>query len=368
MIQFGFILLFFLLVRLAVSATNFFSFHFLPLKVSTKNFPQVSVLIPARNEAENIDGLLSDLAGFRYENLEILVYDDCSVDSTASIIKAFAKQNQKIKLLAGVELPKGWLGKNHACYRLAQKAAGDYLLFLDADVRVNDGLMERSLSHLLKYQLSLLSIFPRQKMVSVGEKISVPLMNWILLSLLPLALIRKSENPAFAAANGQFMFFDARVYREIQPHQLFKNHRVEDIAISRHFKNLGLKTDTLLGDSFVECRMYKGLSESVSGFTKNVFQFFGNSISLTVLFAVATTITPFWIFFYLGAVWGIFSVVLVLLIRVFVALASKQPVGMNVLFIVPQHVVFWIIVIKAVINHFRKKMIWKGRNVLENYS
>ncbi len=366
MIPVGCILLFLLVLRLIVSAFNFFSFHFLPRKATIKKFPRISVLIPARNEAENIGGLLSDLAGFRYENFEILVYDDCSVDSTASIVEAFAKQNQKIKLISGAELPKGWLGKNHACYQLAQQAGGDYFLFLDADVRVKDGLMERSLFHVKKFQLSLLSIFPRQKMVSAGEKISVPLMNWILLSLLPLALIRKSDNPAFSAANGQFMFFNARVYREIQSHQLFKNHRVEDIAINRHFKTLRFKTDTLLGDSSIECRMYKGLHESISGFTKNVFQFFGNSISLTVLFAVATTITPFWIFFYLGAGWGIFSVALVLLIRVFVALASKQPVGMNVLFIVPQHVVFWIIVIKAVINHFRKKLIWKGRNILEN--
>ncbi len=92
--------------------------------------------------------------------------------------------------LSGTTLPEGFTGKNHACHQLSLSARGDYFLFMDADVRVKGALLEEALSWMLKKDLALLSIFPVQKMKSFGEKISVPLMNWILLSLLPLPLIR----------------------------------------------------------------------------------------------------------------------------------------------------------------------------------
>ncbi|MCG8698439.1 MAG: glycosyltransferase, partial [Bacteroidales bacterium] len=253
--------------------------------------------------------------------------------------------------------------KNFACYNLAQHATGDILLFLDADVEVRNGLIERALTHLQKHNIHLLSIFPQQHLKSAGEKISVPLMNWILLTLLPLFLIRASKNPAFSAANGQFMMFRADTYKKTQPHKEFRYHKVEDIATQRYLKKLGYKCDTLVGNEFIQCRMYEGLKDAINGFTKNIFEFFGNSILLTIVISITITIAPIIVFAYFGVFIGVLYVFGMILVRVFVSLTSKQPVFQNILVMIPQHTIFLVIILKGVVNYKRKELLWKGRNV-----
>lgn len=354
----------FLAARVLVSFVNLISFHYLPDKVKLTKTPGVSVLIPARDEEHNIDMLLSQLSRITYSPLEIIVYDDCSKDATATVVKRYADNNQHIRIIYGKTLPEGWLGKNYACHRLAEEATGEMLLFLDADVMVGERLIERSIHYLQMKELHLLSIFPKQVFNSFGEKITTPLMNWILLSFLPLILIRKSMNPAFSAANGQFMLFRADTYRSILPHAYNKAHRVEDIAILRHYKVKGLMVDTLLGDNDILCRMYSGAGEAISGFTKNIFQFFGNSILLTVLVGLITSFGPFLVYYYFGSFIGIIYLAGIILIRIMVSMASKQSVIENVLLTTFQHIIFLVIIIKGIANFKKKELIWKDRNIL----
>lgn len=364
MIYFCYFLIGLLIIRWLVAFVNYLSFAYLPKVASLATEPAVSILIPARNEEENIGNLLAQLATLEYSSLEVIVYNDHSDDKTESIVKQWAAREPTIKIINGQQLPQGWLGKNHACHKLSQAATGDILLFLDADVSVQKNLIKRSIGHLQKYDLHLLSIFPEQIMKSLGEKVSVPLMNWILLSLLPLALIRKSKNHAFSAANGQFMMFKAVTYKAIWPHEKCKSHRVEDIAILRLFKQKGLASDTRLGDNDISCRMYDGLDAAITGFTKNIFQFFGNSKLATVSFGFITTIAPFILYFNMGIWWLTAYIVGILSIRLFVSLASQQSVLQNMLLAFPQHLVFLVIILRGLINSKRKKILWKGRNIL----
>jgi len=361
MIGLGYFLLFLGLIRFCVAGMNFFSFHYLPRQAKADSSFSVSVLVPARNEAFTIGKLLEGLKQFRYPKLEILVYDDHSKDATREVVKHYLTEIPELKLLEGKPLPEGWLGKNHACYQLAQEASGDYLLFLDADTEVAPGLVERALIYTRKHHLKLLSIFPQQQVENISEKISVPLMNWILLSLLPMILIRISKNPAFAAANGQFMFFEAQTYRKIQPHQRFRNNRVEDIAISHFYKTKGLKTDTLLGNRYIRCRMYTNLSESIHGFSKNIVRFFGGSLFATLFFTVVTTFWP--LLFLAGWQYGVAYLALAAGIRIFVSLASKQNVLENLIYALPQHFIFLCILVKALIQRNKKQLLWKDRNI-----
>ena len=366
MIYFCYFLITLLNIRLLVAFVNYLSFAYLPKVTPLTSQPNVSILIPARNEEENIGNLLGQLSTFEYSTLEIIVYNDHSSDKTESIVKEWATLQPNIKLLNGDVLPHGWLGKNHACHQLAQAARGNIFLFLDADVSVKKDVIQRSISHLQKYKLHLLSIFPKQIVKSLGEKVSVPLMNWILLSLLPLSLIRRSKNEAFSAANGQFMMFRADTYKAIWPHEKCKSHKVEDIAIIRLFKQKGLKSDARLGDSDISCRMYFGLDDAIEGFTKNIFAFFGNSILATIFFWVLITIAPFVVYFNMGVWWLITYIAGIVSIRFFVSLASQQSVVQNLLLAFPQHIVFLLIIIKGLVNNKQKKLIWKGRNIFQD--
>lgn len=364
MIWLGYFILFFGALRMCIALVNFLSFHYLRNGRQLPGEDLVSVLIPARNEEATIDRLLDDLAACRYPSLEIIIYDDDSQDNTPAVIRKHAAENPAIRLLPGKDLPPGWIGKNYACFRLAEEAQGRYYLFLDADVRIKPGLIEKAVNHLENYKLSLLSIFPKQLMLTPGEKISVPLMNWILLSLLPLFLIRISGWTSLAAANGQFMLFPSKTYKELQPHQKFRKHPVEDIVILRDYKKLGLKVDTRLGNRLIQCRMYSGLREAMEGFAKNYLQFFGNSMILALLFGILTSLALPLVVVINGWQNGAIYLLIIILTRIFVSLASKQSVLLNLVYMVPQQFILLGIMLKAIVKHKKKSLVWKGRKIL----
>ena len=149
-----------------------------PLPESDADFqPLVSILIPARNEEQTIGRILKDVQEQSYKNIEVLVYNDQSEDQTAAIVQKLVAKETRIKLINSEGLPDGWLGKNHACYRLAQKAKGEYYLFLDADVRISGNIIHQTVSMVSKHRLGLLTVFPRQLMKTWGEWLVVPSMN-----------------------------------------------------------------------------------------------------------------------------------------------------------------------------------------------
>lgn len=360
----GWFLFIFGLVRLAVSVVNWVARLYLPEASEKGVGPVVSVLIPARNEEKNIANLLSDLQSLSYPSLEILVYDDLSTDRTADIVQRFATARHPVRLIPGIPPPIGWLGKNWACYRLSLVSTGKKLLFLDADVRIKGEVITRALTYMHNYQLQLLSVFPTQRMPSWGSRLAVPLMNWILLSLLPLPLVRLSSHPALSAANGQFLFFEAGTYRRLCPHRLFKNNRVEDMAIMKKYKEERLPVATLLGGKEVCCTMYTTLAEAVEGFSKNIFQFFGGSGFIASLFGLLTTVAPFYLFGFMGGMWGGFYVCVVLLNHLFVTWASHQSVKTTLGLLIPRQFIFLYILYSAFVKRKRKSLRWKGRYIL----
>lgn len=351
-----------LIVRMGIVLFNIFTRQWLK-KVEMQGEPLVSILIPARNEENTLPHLLADLTGHDYRNIEVIVYDDLSEDRTAEVAGAIAAKDPRFRVIEGEALPEGWLGKNHACHQLAQSAKGAYFLFLDSDVRVRDGLVQRSLGHLLKHDLNMLSIFPRQLMYTFGEKITVPLINWVLVSLLPLRLIRISKRSCFSAANGQFILFDAAVYMKYRFHEMVRDRRVEDIHIVRKMKQMDLKVHTLLSSGEVECRMYSGFGEAVSGLSRSVEEFFCGSRIFLFLFTLYSTfgflfvllgLSPLWMVVYLAQTW---------LLRMLVAYSGRQSLAWNAILQPLQQFSYVLIVIESLRKRYTNSFKWKGRVV-----
>lgn len=326
----------------------------------------VSILIPARNEEGNIWHILRDLAVQDYHNFEVLVFDDQSTDGTAETVTVFMQKNKKIRLIESNGLPNGWLGKNHACHSLAMEARGDYLLFVDADVRIKYNMIGETVSFANKKRLNLVSVFPKQIIASWGEHATVPIMNYILLTLLPLILVRKTGISSIAAANGQYMFFEKENYMKLLPHQVMKAEKVEDIKIARYYKKKNLKVACLASEPNVKCHMYKSYKESVNGFSKNVTTFFGGSTLLAILFWTITTLgfTPILLVY--GSSGVAFYLMAVLIIRLLVSLTSRQSVSKNIIYLAAQQISLGIIIMKSIQNRLKKEHIWKGRNVLQS--
>jgi hypothetical protein len=188
-------------------------------------------------------------------------------------------------------------------------------------------------------------------------------MNFILVSLLPLVLVRKTNFSSIAAANGQFMFFESDRYKSLWPPEITKNEKVEDISIARAYKKKGLKAACLLGDDMITCRMYTGFYEAVKGFSKNVIAFFGNSFFLAVFFWLITSFGFIPVFLKLSL--AVFNIYLMayLSVRIIISVVSRQNLLINLLYILPLQMSLFLFIYKAFINRYFKKFEWKGRDI-----
>ncbi|NLO04059.1 MAG: glycosyltransferase [Bacteroidales bacterium] len=363
MIYLAYFTMFFFSLRFLVSTVNIL---FIPVLKNRKtgHKPLVSVLIPARNEEYNIPYILDDIINQDYTNIEVIIFNDLSTDKTAQLISHYTKTDNRVKLINSEGLPEGWTGKNYGCYRLSQKASGNYLLFLDADVRVGTGLIESALAQIQKHQLKLLSIFPKQEMLTLGEKITVPIMNTILLSLLPMILTRESHHPSLAAANGQFMMFERNSYMNIQPHEQLKQNKVEDILTARLFKKEGLKIQCMTGNDSIRCRMYQGAGEAIRGFSKNIAEFFGGSHIIALLYWLTGSLGIFAVIFYLPLIFTLITIALITGITIFMSWASLQPSMQNIILSIPQQFATGAILFQSMRNKLLKRTRWKGRNII----
>ncbi len=324
---------------------------------------KISVLIPARNEEQNLGNLLESLLRQEHPPHEILVYDDESTDGTAALVRQYEQQKGTIRLISSTGLPEGWLGKNHACYRLAQEAKGDYLLFLDADVRLESKAISRLLHYADHKQLSLVSVFPKQEFSSLGEQATVPIMNQILLSLLPLPAVRYLGFSSMAAANGQFMLFEKESYLDLQPHREFRMEKVEDIHIARHFKKSKRTIACLASEETVSCRMYRSTSEAIQGFSRNIHHYFGGSHALALLYWLFHVVVPMVFLLSDNAIYFLLVVVLGTARRSLNSLTSHQSMWLNNRMALIQHFYFAIILFYSYQKTLQKSFQWKGRSI-----
>lgn len=362
MLIIAYIVLIFTSIQFLVALCNLIAETNLP-EALTGSSGLVSVLIPARNEENNISNILNDLVSQNYRQIEIIVFNDLSEDETAQIVSDYSARDSRIRLINSDGLPEGWLGKNWACHSLARHATGEYLLFLDADVRISRNIIGDAILYSEKHFLSLISIFPKQIIQSFGERITVPNMNYILLSLLPLIFVRTLKYPSLAAANGQFMFFRSDLYNSVLPHHLVKENKVEDILIARELKKRKYKIACMLGDDRISCRMYKGFYDSVTGFSKNVTEFFGDSFIVAILFWIITTFGILAAIFFLSPRLCILYLAIYFLTRIMISISSRQNVLYNLFLFIPLQLSLGLFIYRAFINKYFRKMQWKGRSI-----
>ncbi|MBC7653651.1 MAG: glycosyltransferase family 2 protein [Oligoflexus sp.] len=362
MIYFFYVIFFFLILRFTVTLFNFISNP--KLTRSPKNYMDlVSILIPARNEAENILPLLLSIKNQDYYHIEVLILDDNSDDETYQIVDDFCQTDNRFKIIKGEPLHKGWLGKNYACHQLAKQAKGDFLLFLDADEIIKDGLINNSLYRMQIGELSLLSLFTNQITQTFGEKAVVPLMHFLLLNLLPLRLVKLSKMPSLSAASGQFMLFNAQDYHKNQWHKQVKAKVVEDIEIMKLVKLNKLNGEALLANGYIYCRMYKSYKESIEGFSKNLLSGFGNSILGLLVYLFLVILGPVLILFYLNFQLFYFAITLIIFSRLMISYLSGQNVFMNIIFHILQMISLLVIAALSIKKSLNKTLNWKGRTI-----
>ncbi len=261
-------------------------------RVVPERYPAVSILIPARNEEQNLRRLLPSLLAQDYPDFEVIVYDDGSEDGTWEVLQATS--DTRVKAFQGSGPPPGWIGKVHALYQATRHATGALYLFLDADTELLDPAALRSLVE------RFLALPPDSVMTGLvdlrgGGLLLVSLVPNAILSTLPWHLVRPLPFSSLGAVNGQCWLIDAEHYKRFEPHLNLKDEVLEDVKIGRYLNGNGITPVLLDLQQEVAAYLYRDHAEAWRGFRKNAylvmsgkpvsFVFLAANFFLTYLFA-----------------------------------------------------------------------------------
>lgn len=361
-----------------ISVTNTLSFP--RLGKSRANppspWPSVSVIVPARNEAAHIATTLRLLLAQEYPApFEIIVVDDQSEDHTAQEAERAADGDNRLRVVRGAPLPPGWVGKTWTCHQASLLAKGEWLVFTDADVHWGPHALRHLIHTAHGLRADMFSVWPTQDTVTWGERLVVPLMMFAILAYLPELCVRYIPWPVFAAANGQCLAFRKGAYQRLGGHQAVRTAIVEDVALARRSKALGLRLVMALGEDHLRARMYNAWSEVRQGFAKNILAGHGGR----PLWLILSTFFHGWLFIYpyfwlvsgaftsgMGG-WPLYPLAMILFawgIRALSAAVSRQRLA-DALAMPLSVALMTVIALQALWWHYRYGgPRWKGRQVL----
>lgn len=350
--------------------------------------PFVSILVPARNEAHNIEPCVRSLLAQDYPFFEVIVLDDNSEDETPRILQGLGMSETGTisRMIRGRPLPSGWTGKGWACHQLAQEARGQFFFFTDADTEHEPGTISALVAYAQKHRTDLLSAWPRLVTRSLSEQLVVPMILFLGMTLYPHWLVLLLQRfPAVAkhvpmryrrllgAANGQSMFFTRAGYFRIGGHEAERSHLVEDVALGRAVAarmGEGMRVLNCEALRFSRCRMYRSFPEVWEGFTKNLRAAFEDSLPgflLVGLVQFCCYLLPFILLFLPSAHRGliVWQIVLIYVIRVLLTWRF-QTSWLGCLL----HPVGQVLSLLIALNSWRRSagggVSWKGRTYAVN--
>ncbi len=227
--------------------------------------PEVSIIVPARNEEASLGDCLQSLVAQTGVTSEIIVVDDGSTDGT----RAIAESCGNICVISPGLLPEGWTGKNNAVVAGAAIAKGEWLLLTDADTVHLPGSLARALAEAKRECADLLSYSPKQIVGSFAEKAVMPVVFAELAAEYPPDKVRDPKS-GIVAANGQYMLVRRAVYEALGGHAAVAGEILEDVAMAKMFHRAGLRVYFRYGGDAVRTRMYRSWSQLREGWTKNL--------------------------------------------------------------------------------------------------
>jgi len=258
--------------------------------------PLISIILPARNEAAHIERCVRSLLAQSYPQLEVIVVDDGSSDATPAILARLAASDDRLRVVRGGPLPRGWTGKNHAIAVGMQHVRGAWLLFVDADVSLHPSALSAAYLAARAHGAAMLSLWAYQELGSFWERVAQPVIVGMSHAIDPFQRTSNRRYPNAAFANGKFILAERSAYEHVGGHAAVREEVLEDQVLSGRFKHAGYHMLMLDGTQVLSTRMYTSLAGIWEGWSKNNFltlqrsflMLFGSVVAVYVI-----TISPF---------------------------------------------------------------------------
>ena len=278
---------------LLISLINFITIR--NPKKSTQINESISVVVPLRNEAANVVELIDSLrAQKNLVHVEYLLLDDNSEDGTLALLHQHTSGLSNFHILNGSTLPQGWIGKTWALQQLFERASGEIIVSVDADVRLVPDAISAAVTLLKETQLDFLSPYPSQLAHSWSERLIQPLLQWSWMSTVILRIAEKSSISSMVVANGQFFVVRRAALAQVGGYKSVSNKVLDDVELARTLVKQGSHGCVANGASIASTRMYSSWGEIQAGYGKSLHAAFGSVFgsALAITFLFLTGIAP----------------------------------------------------------------------------
>lgn len=267
----------------------------LPVVPEPPTMPRVSVVVPARNEGSAIARAVGSLLEQDYPDLEVIVVDDRSSDTTGEVLRRLAAIDRRLVVLRVDELPAGWLGKNHALWRGAERASGEWLLFTDADVVFAQPALRRAVAYAVAEGLDHLTLAPRLVARGLPLRAFVAFFGYAFVALWG-AYQANDPKSKRGVGVGAFNLVRRTAYERIGTMRALSLRPDDDIRLGRRLRGFGFPQRILNGNELMSVEWYPSLRAAISGLEKSMYASMEYRIVdavVVLLYLGATMVWPF---------------------------------------------------------------------------
>lgn len=227
----------------------------------------MTVILTAKDEELNISDCALRILAQRGVELCLRIVDDRSSDDTPTIADRIAASDPRCHVIHNCDLPEGWLGKSHACWLGATNASSEWLLFTDADVRLEPAAVASAIRCAEDRNLAMFSLWLRDDSVGFWEKLLIPLCGAMIVIWYG-HVSERSDARGNAFANGQFLLVRRNAYEACGGHRSVREALIEDIPLAHAVARSGFDVGSALGSELGGVRMYRSLAQVFHGWER----------------------------------------------------------------------------------------------------
>jgi glycosyltransferase involved in cell wall biosynthesis len=330
--------------------------------------PRVSIIVPARNEAEHIGQVLAQLVTLDYSNYEIIAVNDRSTDRTGPImdeIAASAAAHGVLKVIHVAELPPGWLGKTHAMWTATQQATGDWLLFTDADVLFRADTVRRAIAYAEAELADHVVLYPTMLMHVPGERMMMAFFQTLFVFGHRLWKVADPRTRDYIGV-GAFNLVRRRVYDAVGSYSALRMEVLDDMKLGKVVKTSGYAQRGVFGKDLISLRWAKGAMGIVQNLTKNFFALLSYQWWRGIGSVIAVAFLNFGPFLGLwlahGGVRLPYAIALISIFMIYWGMSSRSNVRPYYFFLHPVATCFFMYILLRSMFHtlWHDGVVWRG--------